>query len=57
MGFESLKNIIDFNKEQAQLHPHDEDLENDICPTCAWNLRENSKGEKACPICGRVRRG
>ena len=54
MGFETLKNIIDFNREQARLHPQDEDLENDICPYDAWPLDVNEKGEKSCPICGRV---
>jgi len=54
MGFETLKNIIDFNREQARLHPADEDLENDICPYDAWGLDINSKGERSCPICGRI---
>ena len=54
MGFETLKNIINFNREQARLHPQDEDLENDICPYDAWNLDENEKGYKSCPICGRI---
>jgi len=52
MGFEQLKNIIDWNKENE--HPRDEDLENNLCPYDAWPLSENSKGEKDCPICGRV---
>lgn len=54
MSFEQLKNIIDWNKERAELHTKDEDLENNLCPFCDWNLDENSKGEKACPICGRI---
>ena len=54
MGFETLKNIIEFNREQARLHPQDEDLENDICPYDAWNLNTNERGEKSCPICGRI---
>jgi len=24
------------------------------CPECAWDLQINEKGEKACPICGRI---
>ena len=24
------------------------------CPYCAWDLRVNKKGQKACPICGRI---
>ena len=54
MSLEQLKNIIDFNKEQAKIHPIDEDLEKNLCPYCAWNLNENSKGQKSCPICGRI---
>ena len=54
MGYETLKDIIDFNKEQARLHPQDEELENDNCPYDAWPLDINSKGEKSCPICGRI---
>lgn len=54
MGFETLQNIIDFNREQAAAHPQDEDLENNLCPFDAWPLDENSKGKKSCPICGRI---
>ncbi len=54
MSFEKLKNIIAFNKKQAELHPIDEDLENNQCPYDAWELDENSKGYKSCPICGRI---
>jgi len=54
MGFETLKNIIDFNKEQAQLHPQDEDLENNTCPYDAWPLSVNSKNERDCPLCERT---
>jgi len=54
MSFEQLKNIIDFNKEQANLHPQDEDLENNQCPYDDWPLKTNSKGEKGCSICGRI---
>jgi len=54
MGFETLKNIIDFNKEQAELHQVDQELENDLCPYCAWELDINSKGERSCPICERI---
>jgi len=54
MGYETLKNIIDFNKEQSNLHQADEDLENDLCPYDAWTLKTNSKGYKSCEICGRI---
>ncbi len=54
MSFETLKNIIDFNKEQAELHTQDEDLENNLCPEDAWELDVNEKGQRSCPICGRI---
>ena len=54
MGFETLKNIIDFNREQAVLHQVDEELENNMCPYDAWPLKENEKGYSACEICGRI---
>ena len=54
MSFETLKNIIDFNKEQAELHPIDEDLENNQCPYDYWPLDINSEGYRSCPICGRI---
>jgi len=57
MSFEQLKNIIDWNKEQAELHPIDEDLGNNMCPYDYWPLNENSKGKKSCPICGRIWHG
>jgi len=54
MGFETLQNIINFNREQARLHPGDEDLENNLCPYCVWPLEENEKGYRSCPICGKI---
>ena len=54
MGFEQLKNIIDWNKENESNHPKDEDLENKMCPYDYWPLNENSEGYKSCPICGRI---
>ena len=57
MSFEQLKNIIDWNREQAELHPIDEDLENNLCPHDAWPLNENERGERSCPICGRIWHG
>lgn len=57
MGFETLKNILDFNKEQAALYTQDEDLENNICPHDAWPLNIDSQNNKSCPICGQVWRG
>jgi hypothetical protein len=57
MGYESLKNIIDWNKEQANLHQVDQELENNTCPFDTWELDINSKGERSCPICGRIFNG
>lgn len=54
MGFEALKNIIDWNKEQAILHPQDEDLENNLCPFDAWPLDMDTEGHKSCKVCGRI---
>ncbi len=54
MSFEQLKNILDWNKENQTNHHIDEDLENNLCPYDAWPLNENSKGQKSCPICGRI---
>jgi rubrerythrin len=53
MSYEQLKNILDWNKEQEELHPIDKDLENNICPYCDWPLaiREDLR---ACPICERT---
>jgi rubrerythrin len=52
MSFETLKNIIEFNKSQPS--SEQEDLENNECPVCYWTLKANSENEKSCPICGRV---
>jgi len=53
MSYETLKNIIDYNKEQAELG-REEAMNPTECPDCAWPLVENSKGEKSCPFCGRI---
>ena len=53
MSFETLKNIIDYNKEQERLGKEEEQNPTE-CPYDAWELDVNSKGEKSCPICGRV---
>jgi hypothetical protein len=54
MSFETLKNIIDLNKEREESLCEDEDLANNLCPYCDWNLDVNSKGKRSCPICGRL---
>lgn len=53
MGFETLKNIIEANKEQAILDKQ-EVMNPTECPDCAWTLSEDSHGHKSCPICGRI---
>ena len=51
MGFESLKNILEANKQQAAI---DAAIALTECPECAWPLKVNSAGQKACPICERI---
>lgn len=53
MGFETLQNIINSNREQAILDEQ-EALSPTECPYDVWPLKENEKGEKSCPICGRI---
>ena len=52
MGLEVLLNIIKENRSQPSIE--DEALANDECPDHVWPLKINSKGEKACPIDGRI---
>ncbi len=54
MGFETLNNIIDYNKEREECLTEDEDLANNLCPFCDWPLDINSEGKRSCVICGRV---
>jgi len=50
MGYETLKNIIEENKEELEKR---ETMNPIKCPDCDFApLRENSKGQKLCPICG-----
>jgi len=51
MGYETLKNIIDYNREQEVLAEQEELTE---CPYDAWPLDVNERGMKSCPVCGRV---
>jgi len=53
MGFETLKNIIEYNKLQEELGKQ-EAIEPTECSEDAWPLNVNSKNERSCPICGRV---
>ena len=56
MGFETLTNIIEANRIQAELDK-EEAMNPTECPWDAWPLNENGKGEKSCPICGRIFNG
>ena len=53
MGFETLKSIMQANANQAAI---DEAIAQNPteCPECAWPLKVNSAGAKACPICEKV---
>lgn len=53
MGFETLKNILDFNKEQEEIGKQ-EAMNPTECPDDAWPLNEDSEGHKSCPICERT---
>lgn len=53
MGFETLKNIIEYNKEQ-EIIGRDEAMNPTECPYDEWPLNIDSQGNKSCPICGRV---
>ena len=55
MGFEILKNIIEFNKSQKTVE--EEALENNECPYDGFALKTNSKGERSCEFCGRIYKG
>lgn len=53
MGYETLKNMIDFNREQEEIGRQEAENPTE-CPDCAWPLNANSMGNKDCPICGRI---
>lgn len=53
MVYETLKNIIEANKIQAEIDK-EEAMNPTECPNCVWELSVNSKDEKSCPICGRI---
>jgi predicted RNA-binding Zn-ribbon protein involved in translation (DUF1610 family) len=46
-----LQEILNYNKAQEEIGRELELIE---CPDCAWELKVNSQGVKACPICGRI---
>ena len=49
VGFEGLKEMLDFNRSQKTIE--EEDLDNKQCPYCLVPLKENEQGKLACPIC------
>jgi len=51
MGFEQLLNIYKYNKEQEEIGREEELAE---CPEDCYPLQINSRGQKSCPICGRI---
>ncbi|MDD5510905.1 MAG: hypothetical protein PHI12_08845 [Dehalococcoidales bacterium] len=53
MGFETIKVIMEANAVQATVDQAIKDNPTE-CPDCAWPLKVNSAGQKACPICERV---
>jgi len=53
MGYETLKNMIAYNREQEELASQEELTE---CPYDIWPLDENESGQKSCSICGRIYR-
>ena len=53
MGYDQLKHILDFNREQIQEEKMKSMAEITECPRCGYTkLHENSSGRKACEICG-----
>lgn len=53
MGFETLHNIIEWNKLQEEIG-RVEKLYPTECPDDAWELDIDSDGHRSCPICERV---
>jgi hypothetical protein len=52
-GFEILLAIKEENRLQALADAEIERNPTD-CPECDWPLSTNSRGNKACPMCGRL---
>jgi len=52
MSFETLKNIIEFNRSQPS--SEQEDIDNLICPDDGFSLIEDSQGKLHCEFCGKV---
>jgi hypothetical protein len=51
---ETIKQCIEFNREQEELGKLENDHPTLLCPYCAWPLKTNSQGQVACPICEKV---
>uniref|UniRef100_A0A6M3ISU6 Uncharacterized protein n=1 Tax=viral metagenome TaxID=1070528 RepID=A0A6M3ISU6_9ZZZZ len=49
MGYETLANMIEYNKEMEELG-REESTNPTECPICGGALDENSRGDKSCPI-------
>jgi len=50
VGYETLANMIEYNKEMEELG-REEAMNPTECPLCGGGLDENSRGEKSCPMC------
>lgn len=55
MDFEGILETLKRNREQPS--SEEEDVDDNRCPHDDWPLKVNSKGQKACPVCGRVWEG
>ncbi len=54
MGFDTIKQCLDYNKGQEELGKLEKDDPQAECPNCAWPLLISTDGRKACPICGQI---
>ncbi len=52
MDFKGIVETIKWNKSQPTIE--EESLENNECPEDMWPLKINEKGQKSCPVCGRI---
>jgi len=50
MGYETLANMIKYNKEMEELG-REEAMNPTECPICGGALDENAVGNKSCPMC------
>lgn len=54
MGYNTIKECIEFNKEQEEKGKQEMEKPEGNCPYCEWPLSVNSQGQKSCPICERI---